>query len=132
MSISGLIAGGGIPEGDNLRTANLTLTASTTTDGTLLSESSGSGGVVYGFTLRSTTSGGQTQLNSIKVTIDGASERTLSLGTTFNKLLESTTAEGTFYLNTPINYKTSLTYKINYTTGSVGTGVKATLFYSLK
>lgn len=129
---SGLIGGGGIPEGDQLRVSAVTFgNNQTDTDVTILSESGGTGGVIYGVSVYNRDSG-NLNVNSIKVTIDGASERTLDLDDAYNTI-DGDLSANFRWLPVPVNYASSITVKLNYTTANTAfsprTGV---LFYSLK
>lgn len=125
---SGLIAGGGVPTGDQLRTATAVLAHNT--DTTLLSESAGTGGLVYGFWFEKDSGAQPSRIQNIKVTIDGAAERTL----TFDRpsfVYSSTGAIQNYWIPLPIDYKSSVTIKVNQF-GNNSTTAEATIAYSLK
>lgn len=117
-----------IPLGDKLRSATFALTGSTTADITILNVASG-GGVVH-FIGYQNNSAGNVQFNSLKVTIDGASERTISLGDFATNIVASGTEN--FTLNVPINFDDSCIVKINYTTSGSLSGDGGVILYSVK
>ncbi len=125
MSISGLIAGGGIPKGDQLRVASpVTLNNGSAT--TILTESGGTGGIFWGFYLEGNNTGAT--LSSVAVIVDGASERTYNYG--ISGLL---TSNGNVmeYVSLPIKYESSLTVKV-YSSRSGGSSISARgISYSL-
>lgn len=121
-SASDLFGGGDIPKSvaPSINTGAITASI-TTTDVTILSESSGVGGIFYGFNLHNTTSGQKITVFSIKITVDGGTQKTL----TYQQALQFTgnvTGAFEFYVPLLIKYKTSLTVKINVTTGTGGGG----------
>lgn len=116
--------GGDIPTGDKLRTTGVVSTR-TATDTTLLTLVS-QGGVMHAVILgASGGAGSDAILNSIKVTVDGASERTLSYG--IYTTIEDTSVghNPAIVIPVPISFNTSLTVKVNagYSSGSNGTAL---------
>lgn len=111
------------PVGDKARVATASLTSAT--DTTVLSVASG-GGVLTGLTFYY-VGGSNVTLNSIKVTVDGASERTL----TFGHLLTSGAVIDTISIPMIIPFDASITVKVN-TTLSGGATMDTTTQYLVK
>jgi hypothetical protein len=119
--------GGSIKIGDNLRIDNFVfLDSQTNADGTVMTRSGK--GVIDQISFRNRGTA-NLKVNSIKVTIDGASERTLTTSDTFTGM--SSTNGGYFHLSIPIRYKTSITIKVNYTSGSLAGDGICTLTHSI-
>ena len=131
MSISGLIAGGGIPEGDQYReTDAVTLLDNTLT--TVLSESSGSGGILWGWLFGATASS-ITRIKEVRLTVDGNPERTFdwtALSMDFSNAT-SGTATRFIYLPMPVDYVSSITLKMRHNDNS-GSSARAKALYSHK
>ena len=122
--------GGGIPTGDQYReTAVITLPDNTLT--TVLSESGGTGGLVYGMYFVASTS--VTEIQEVRTTIDGTSERTWDWSGFFLYLSKTTSNSnhGIIWLNTPIDYDSAVTIKIRHDDTS-GSQCYAKAIYSLK
>lgn len=121
----------GIKAGDNLRIDNYTFTASQTgADITVLTRS-GKGYVDSLRFINNEATAGLT-INSIKVTIDGATERILSTNTCFNNLRRpDSQTSGYREMPIPIVYKTSITVKVNYDTGATFTSAKGLITHSI-
>jgi hypothetical protein len=124
--------GGDIKAGDNLRIEEITFTASqTNADITILSRSGK--GFIDSAIFGNTSNTGTLVINSIKVTVDGAAERTISLGNLFDSIFAPTgdNSNRRRDLSCPIKYKTSITFKANYTTGATGTNARVLLTHSI-
>ncbi len=121
-------SGGDIPSGDKIRFGALTSVAASGSDTTVLTVASG-GGILHGLWAEATA--GNVQWDHIKVTVDGASERTLSLSNGGNRFAAMTTSAGSaFNAALPIKFNTSLTVKVGGTTGAAAVEVVAV--YSVK
>lgn len=101
-----------IPIGDKIRNVNFTALVAAT-DTTIVNVASG-GGVLHSLIFTQNLTSDFT-LNSIKVTVDGAAERTLTFnGDSFYFANGGATGYGfPFQLNIPIPFTTSLTVKVN-------------------
>lgn len=122
MSLFSTYAGGtgGIPLGDKLRYGTKTSCASGS-ETTILTVASG-GGMLHHLIIAAP--GGETQtLTSLKVTVDGAAERTLTGGIVIVTRLSSVGEYPAIILPLPINFASSLTVKITLTTGGTGSEV---------
>ena len=131
-SASDLFSGGDIKAGDNFRIEAVTFSASQTgADITVLTRS-GKGCISSIFFGNQSTSA-ILKINSIKVTVDGAAERTLSLENLFEDIFTPTNDNSNrrVELNCPIKYSTSIIFKVNYTTGTTGTNARALLIHSI-
>jgi hypothetical protein len=124
--------GGDIKAGDNLRIEEITFAASqTNADITILSRSGK--GFIDSAIFGNTANGATLKINSIKVTVDGAAERTISLGNFFDDIFNPTGDKSNSRrdLSCPIKYNTSITFKANYTTGVTGTNARVLLTHSI-
>jgi hypothetical protein len=130
-SASDLVGSNLIKAGDNLRIDQISfLSNQTGADITVLTRSGK--GFVEDLTFIN-PDGGTTYLtvNSIKVTIDGASERTFNFAP--NQLYRG--VAGALYIVTkslPINYNTSITVKVNYDTNASTTNAKCYVTHSIR
>lgn len=112
--------GGGrdIPLGDKIRLSTPVL-AVLGSDTTMLTVASG-GGIIQGISIEGNGSGAATELQNIKVTIDGAAERTIDFdaGPTTFELIALNSAVGyitTVTIPMAIAFETSITMKIDMT-----------------
>jgi hypothetical protein len=69
-------------------------------------------------------------INSIKVTIDGAAERTFNFAT--NQIFRTAPALYIVTKSLPINYNTSITVKVNYDTNATTTNAKCYVTHSIR
>lgn len=114
-----------IPKGDQYRTG--TETTVTTSDTTILTLTNTSG-ILHGVFLDvGFSSPGLVTVDTVKVTVDGAAERTLN-GTIFKGSAEVNTSR---YCPLPIRFASSLTLKLHKTDGGAVGTVKATAHYSV-
>lgn len=120
---------GSIKAGDNLRIDQVSfLTSQTGADITVLSRSGK--GFVADLTFINTDSAiTYLIVNSIKVTVDGAAERTLTFGT--NQIYRATPALYIVTKSLPILYKTSITIKVNYDTNASATNARCYVTHSI-
>lgn len=124
-----------IPPGDKLRMGTSTSILTTTT--TLLTVSSGTAGMVYGINLTPVATGGAATVvvDAIKVTIDGAAERTFtgSFATVYfpSSASGSTGSLEQGFIALPINFTDSVVIKAEVSSASGGT-IEATVIYSEK
>lgn len=125
---SNIYGGSGIPTGDQFRVGTQTaLTTSATTILTLTSTA----GLISHITVNATTLGtGTTVVSSLKVTVDGAAERTLA-GTvaTFSNNTSYSSGLQTINFPLPIKFTDSITIKLqaNNTTNTT----EATVYYTV-
>jgi hypothetical protein len=101
---------GGLPVGDKLRDGTVVTLPATTDNTTVLTVASG-GGVLHGVFINSV--GNDFRLKNVKLTIDGAAERTLMAVTGGYAVANTTSATTSFYFPLPVAFKTSLTLKIS-------------------
>ena len=120
--------GGDIPTGDKIRTSGK-VSIRSSTDETILNLSN-QGGLLHSITFGG-DGGADRILNNIKVTVDGASERTLSYGiyTVIQDSGAGYNVQTPIYL--PITYRTSLIVKVNQG-ASPATNGAALAIYSVK
>lgn len=122
--------GGDIPSGDKLRTSG-SVSVRSATDTTLLNLAS-QGGTLHTIMLGTNSGNSSTVLlNNIKVTVDGASERTLSFGMYVQEVDSAVGHKVAVVIPTPLIYTSSLVVKINYTVTSGANGT-ALVMYSKK
>ena len=129
-SASNLVGSNLIKAGDNLRIDEISfLNSQTGADITVLTRSGK--GFVEDLTFIN-PDGGTTYLtvNSIKVTVDGASERTFNFAT--NQIHRATPALYIVTKSLPINYNTSITVKVNYDTNAAATNAKCYVTHSIR
>lgn len=110
----------GIPIGDKFRTSGA-VSVTTAVETTVLTVASG-GGLIHGIHF---DINGRQQLDNIKVTVDGAAERTLTYGV--YPVYDITTP---YFLPLPIAFATSITIKVNMTI-SVGSPKNVVVEYSV-
>jgi hypothetical protein len=131
-SASNLVGSNLIKAGDNLRIDQISfLSNQTGADITVLTRSGK--GFVEDLTFISPGNSSTLFLtvNSIKVTIDGAAERTFNFAT--SQLYRG--IAGVLYIVTktlPINYNTSITVKVNYDTNAATTDAKCYVTHSIR
>lgn len=121
-----LYGGGGLPIGDALRLGSSVTITPANSDVTLLNVTSSNGGLIHGISVNFTSivsGGGTIVLEDIKLTIDGATERTLS-GRHFASTIKDNngTTVGatfpfvhTFFIMLPIRYASTCVIKIKNT-----------------
>ena len=134
MTIASNIYGGSnIPVGDKLRTTgNVTLAA---TDTTILTLGAGNPGIIHGIFISTdfSSSTAKKDITNIKVTVDGAAERTLNGSfATINFLSGSSDNEAVhgFFIPLPIRFSDSIVVKSSV--GNITAGdVRANLMYSV-
>jgi hypothetical protein len=124
-----------IPAGDKFRMGTTTTILTTTT--TLLNVSSGTSGIIYGINLVSIIGSGAAtiDLDTIYVTVDGASERTFT--GTFAKVHFPSTTSGSpsaiqqGFITLPIRFTDSIVIKAEVSSAAGGNGFGATVVYSV-
>jgi hypothetical protein len=119
------LIGGGLPVGDKLRFGSQATLAGTP-DITVLNVASG-GGVLHGVYIGGL--GNDIRISEIKVTVDGAAERTFDLLDSNYVIQASTSNAQNIYAPLPISFKTSLVLKMT----NVGSGTAyAQAMYTIK
>lgn len=124
-----------IPVGDKLRMGTSTTILTTTT--TLLDISSGTSGLIHGINLTSVVGSGAAtvEIDTLYVTVDGASERTFT--GSFAKIHFPSSASGSpasmeqGFIPLPIRFADSITIKAEVTLATGGNGIAATVVYSV-
>jgi hypothetical protein len=114
---SNIYGGGGVPVGDKLRFGTAMIAASGGTT-TVLTVASG-GGVFHGIYIGAADSGTNEDsiITNVKVTVDGASERTLDMSAITMRVRRQASSAGVaeaFFFPLPIAFADSLTVKISY------------------
>ena len=102
-----------VPQGDKLRIDLVDVSHSTLT--TLTNVASG-GGMFHGIAVAGNVT--SAEFDEIRVTVDGASERTFNISPAF-RAIGSSTSSG-YFLPLPINFNDSCTVKIDVSHGGAG------------
>jgi hypothetical protein len=130
VNASDLFGSNLIKAGDNLRIDEISfLSNQTGVDITVLTRS-GKGFVEDLTFINPNSSTTFLTVNSIKVTIDGAAERTFNFAT--SQIFRAAPALYIVTKSLPINYNTSITVKVNYGTSAETTNAKCYVTHSIR